>query len=208
MVWLVTISCYGSHLPGDSRGSYDHVRQGQRRCIPPSPALETYARKLMLGGPFVLADSLLRRTVLEAIIDVCQFRDWPLLALHIRTSHFHGVVDCASPELVLRDWKSYSTRALHRLPGEPRDRHYWTRGGNYSALQSQAAIRAAIGCVLEQQGEPLEHYHGEFREEPCRLGHGLQTHRLHTRPSFHFLVWGSYFWVGQSALVHFRMPQV
>jgi len=163
MVWLVSISCYGSHLPGDARGSYDHVRQGERGYIPPTPKLETYARNLMLGEPFVLADSLLRRTVLEAIIEVCHFRDWPLLAVHIRTSHLHGVVDCGGPELALRDWKSYSTRALRRLPGEPPNCRYWTRGGNSSALRSEAAIHAAIHYVLAQQGEPLEHYRGEFR---------------------------------------------
>jgi len=117
----------------------------------------------MLGEAFVLAESLLRRTVLEAIIEVSHFRDWPLLALHIRTSHLHGVVDCANAESVLRDWKSYSTRALRRLPGELPCRHYWTRGGNSSAPKYEAAIHTAIHYVLAQQGEPLEHYRGEFR---------------------------------------------
>jgi len=117
----------------------------------------------MLGEAFVLAESLLRRTVLEAIIEVSHFRDWPLLALHIRTSHLHGVVDCPNPAFVLQDWKSYATRALRRLPGEPPNCHYWTRGGNSSALRFEAAIHAAIHYVLAQQGEPLEHYCGEFR---------------------------------------------
>jgi hypothetical protein len=164
MVWLVTISCYGSRLPGDQRGSYDHVRQGERRAIPPAPALERYGRKLMRAEPFLLTQSLHRQTVLKAIQEVCLFREWALIALHVRNSHLHGIVESGEPWIVVQDWKSYSTRALRRLPGEPRNQLYWTRGGSTNPLRSASAIQAAVHYVLAQQGEPLEHYCAKTRD--------------------------------------------
>ena len=157
MALLVTITCYGSHLPGDARGSHDHVRQGVHREIVPSPTLEAHQRVLMRATPFLLTNGLHRQVVLNAVQAVCLFRAWPLLALHIRHSHWHGVVDAPGPGAVLRDWKSYSTRGLRQLPGEPPGRVYWTRGGNVRVLRSPEAIRAAVHYVLTQQGEPSEH---------------------------------------------------
>jgi REP element-mobilizing transposase RayT len=163
MVWLITISCYGSHLPGDDRGSYDHRRCGEKRWIAPSPALEAHRRKFMRSDPFLLDNAQYRRAVLEAIIKVCQYRNWPLLALHIRTSHLHGVVESPNASYVLRDWKSYSTRSIRRLPAEPPGRDYWTRGGSANVLRSAEAVRAAVNYVLEKQGQAMSAYNGDSR---------------------------------------------
>ncbi len=116
----------------------------------------------------MLTEALHRQTVLKAIQEVCHFREWPLIALHIRCSHLHGIVDSPKAGIVLQDWKSYATRALRRLPGEPSDQLYWTRGGSTNPLKSAAAISAAVNYVLAQQGEPLEHYCAEQRDvQPC-----------------------------------------
>ncbi len=112
----------------------------------------------MRTEPFLLTQALHRQTVLKAIQEVCHFSEWPLLALHIRWSHLHGIVDSPKAGIVLQDWKSYATRALRQLPGEPGDQLYWTRGGSTNPLKSAAAISAAVNYVLAQQGEPLEHY--------------------------------------------------
>lgn len=112
----------------------------------------------MQAAPFLHTQSVHRQTVLKAIQEVCHFREWPLIALHVRCSHLHGIVDSPEPGTVLRDWKSYSTRSLRRLPGEPGNQLYWTRGGSTNPLKSAPAIRAAVNYVLAQQDEPLEYY--------------------------------------------------
>ena len=117
----------------------------------------------MRAAPFLLTQSLHSQTVLKAIQEVCRFRESPLIALHVRYSHLHDIVDSPEPRIVLQDWKSYATRALRRLPGEPANRLYWTRGGSTNPLKSASAIRAAINYVLMQQGDPLEHYCAEER---------------------------------------------
>jgi len=117
----------------------------------------------MQSAPFLLTQPLHRQIVLKAIQEVCRFREWPLIALHIRCSHLHGVVDSPEPSAVLRDWKSYSTRALRLLPSEPKDQLYWTRGGSTNPLKSASAIKAAVDYVLAQQGDALEHYRTDLR---------------------------------------------
>ncbi len=155
MTWLITISCYGSHLPGDSRGSFDHVRNGDHRFMPPAPALERYARELTAAPSFALSSGAHRQAVLDAIIEVCRFRDWPLLALHIPTTHIHGVVEAPDASGVLRDWKSYASRSLRPLTS---DCKYWTRGGSLQALPTRVAIEHAVHYILEKQGTPMERF--------------------------------------------------
>jgi REP element-mobilizing transposase RayT len=54
--------------------------------------------------------------VLRSIKEVCCFRDWTLLAAHVRTNHLHAVVtaDCI-PEQVMIAFKAYSSRELNRM---------------------------------------------------------------------------------------------
>lgn len=37
VTYFITFRCYGTHLPGDARGSFDHVRNGERRYTRPTP---------------------------------------------------------------------------------------------------------------------------------------------------------------------------
>lgn len=76
MAYFLTFTTYGTHLPGDARGSLD--RRGA--LLEVSPALETFASNLMPEGPLRLERAEDRRTVREAIVEVCRHRDWHLVA--------------------------------------------------------------------------------------------------------------------------------
>jgi REP element-mobilizing transposase RayT len=159
MVRLLTFSCYGSHLPGDARGSFDHVRQGERKFLPPNPALEQYRRAQMKHEGYLLSTADARVVVRDAIVRVCRFRSWPLYALHVRRNHVHGVVDSESPaDRVLHDWKAYATRALRTAGLAPIGGAVWAHGGNAHNLISQKALDAGIRYVIEGQGNPMEMY--------------------------------------------------
>jgi REP element-mobilizing transposase RayT len=161
---FVTFSCYGSHLPGDDRGSCDHVRNGHRRFIAPSPGLEQNRRRLMRQPPFLLSTPQTRAAVRQAIVEVCQVRGWFLHALHVRTSHVHGIVEAeSSPSRVLNDWKAYATRALRGAGLIACDRMVWTAGGSARRIGSPEALTHARRYVLEGQGEPMEVYSADPR---------------------------------------------
>ena len=95
-VYLITFSCYGTHLPGDATGSYDHVRKGDRRFIAPNQALEQYHRRKMRQPAYQLSTADVRETVRDAIVEVCRFRQWNPCALHVRTTHVHALIEADS----------------------------------------------------------------------------------------------------------------
>jgi len=165
VLYLVTFTCYGSRLPGDDRGSFDHVRQGERRLLPPNPGLESYARRTMRQAGYLLTACESRALVRDAIVNVCEFRGWVLYALHVRTNHVHGIADAAaSPSRILNDWKAYATRSL----GDP-GRIHWTHGGSTRRILTPTGLTRAMHYVLHGQGEQLQTYWSDPRLVPPPL---------------------------------------
>jgi REP element-mobilizing transposase RayT len=165
MVLLVTFSCYGSHLPGDDWGSFDHLRRGERRFILPTAALEDDCRRRMRQPPYVLATSAARGAVRDAIASVCQDRAWFLYALHVRANHVHGVVESDSPRRVLNDWKAYATRSLRKAGFAGADQTVWTHGGSTRMIASAQGLRLAIRYVPERLGDLMEFYCADPRPD-------------------------------------------
>ena len=165
MDFLITFSCYGSHLRGDARGSVDHIRAGEHRFLPPSQALEAYGRRIMRQSPYLLATAEARTIVRDAIVEVCRFRLWHLHGLHVRTNHAHGIVRSdGSPSQIVNAWKAYSTRRLRACGMELRNRLIWAHGANVTRLNSREALLAALHYVIEKQGEPM----GIYQAPPSR----------------------------------------
>ena len=152
MAYFVTFTTYGTHLPGDSRGSWDrHVG----RLLTQS-ALETSAKQLMPQSPFRLEHVEDRLMVRDAIVQVCRHREWRLIALHVRFEHIHGLVQAegATPEKVIGAWKAYASRALKvRWPNR---QHFWARGGDTRTVQGP--VDRVIAYVLDHQGDQMETY--------------------------------------------------
>jgi len=106
----------------------------------------------MKDEPFEL-EAAQRQLVLNAILDTCRYRNWALLAAHVRTAHVHVVVDVdVPPERIMHDLKSYSSRALNR------DRQNWARHGSTRYLYTPESITNAVRYVLEKQGQPMATY--------------------------------------------------
>ena len=112
MPYLLTFSAYWSYLPGDICGSTDrHIG-----CREAEPRVEDYVRKMMLEPDFQLSRSQDRRAVRDAIVELCAQKGWWLVALHVRTTHVHMVVDAdVAPELILQACKAHATRALKSI---------------------------------------------------------------------------------------------
>ena len=153
MAYFLTFSTYGVHLPGDERGSTDrHLG----RLPAGVPALEDFATGIMNESPFHLAEPGDREAVLETIVALCVRREWRLMALHVRTTHLHGLVQAEGelPARVMGDWKANSSRVLKtRCPERQR---FWARGGDCRTVRD--SLDAVIEYILRGQGEPMATY--------------------------------------------------
>jgi len=157
MTYFLTFNCYGSWVPGDERGWVERARGNYDRggYKNPSPALAQFARKIMPQEPYQL-DVARARIVLDAIREACQYRDWGLVAAHVRTTHAHVIADrLGDPDRAISDFKSYSSRALNLHGFETAERKRWARGGSTRRLPTAEAIHAAVQYVVESQGKSM-----------------------------------------------------
>ena len=90
--------------------------------------------------------------VFRTFNEVCAYRGWTLHAAHVRREHVHIVVSgLASPEAMMRDFKSYSSRRLHeqgRFVGQA----VWARRGDVRRIETEEELSAAREYVVEKQG--------------------------------------------------------
>ena len=159
MTYLLTFNCYGTHVPGETWGWVERARGNHRGGYQdPSSGLIGYSLAVMKQQPYEL-NMPRARTVLEAILEVCRFRGWDLLAAHARTTHVHVVASgIPDPDRAILDFKSYSSRALSRQGFEAPDRKRWAGGGSTRTLATTDSIWRAINYVVDQQGEPMAVY--------------------------------------------------
>jgi REP element-mobilizing transposase RayT len=111
-----------------------------------------------LVSPSILLDPHQRSIVSSAISEVCQYREYELKALNVRTNHVHAVVSKAiKPEKIVNDFKAYATR---RLRGEwqfAADGKVWARGASTRYLWKPKHVVAAVDYVLYcQEDIPFE----------------------------------------------------
>ena len=166
MLYFLTFTCYGSHLPGDARGSADHVRKGEHRLIAPAPMLESQQRYSMRQDPYLLSTPQHRVLVRDAIVEVCRHRSWMLYGLHVRTNHVHGIVGAeATPSRIFHDWKAYASRAL-----QDSGRIHWTHGGNVRHIKTTEQLNSFMRYILHNQGDPMETYWCDPRVTPAITG--------------------------------------
>lgn len=98
----------------------------------------------------------MRKAVRLAIEECCVFRDWKLLAVHVRTNHVHAAMpNGESGDRILHDFKSYATRKLRALRLIAEGRSVWTSGGSVSCLYGEAEMFRAIDYVKNGQGDLL-----------------------------------------------------
>ena len=156
LAYLITFTCYGTHLHGDERGSVDREHNIFRTpFLPQNPARVCSEEKRAKQEPSEL-DSQQRALVLESILEVCSYRGWELLAAHVRSSHVHMVVVAEeSPERILHDVKAYASRALNQSGLDESSGPRWTRHGSTRYLWKPEQIGAAIHYVFREQGEPM-----------------------------------------------------
>lgn len=167
LAYFITFTCYGTWLHGKETGSVDRDHN-----IVGTPVLSAdrersqRERKRMTQPPYIL-DKDHRSRVLEAIQEVCSYREWILLAAHVRTNHVHVVVQSSErPEKVMNDFKAYASRKLNQAGFDYPERKRWTRHGSTRYLFRPAEVEAVIHYVVYEQGNAMAVYPSTTDSEP------------------------------------------
>ena len=132
-----------------------HNRFGEE-YLPADPSRND-AEQRSMDQPCYYLDEARRKIVLETIIDQARYRGWTLLAVHVRTTHVHVVLQAElPPERVMNILKSYASRALNQLGLDGTARRRWTRHGSTRYLWRDDDVIHAIEYVVHRLGDPLE----------------------------------------------------
>ena len=145
-------SAHGTWLPGDERG---YVNDTQNEYGEPykgfDPRREETARGQMSQPPLEL-DLAMRAVVDFSIRESCEYPDWPVSALNVRTNHVHlvvGAVDSAAK--IARTLKARATRSLREQTLIAADREIWARGTSKRVVWDESGVALAIDYVLHRQ---------------------------------------------------------
>jgi hypothetical protein len=165
--WLFTWTCYGTWLPGDTRGFVGNVRQADGAQVTHNlpgtpydadlPGLVAYTREHMTRPPVTLG-----RAEADAVIgqyqETARIRKWFLHAASVMYNHTHVVVGVRGdpdPQQMLETLKSWATRAVKKVRPLPNNGHFWTAKGSKRKLPDEQALRSAILYVTRKQPNPL-----------------------------------------------------
>lgn len=157
IAYLISFRCYGTWLHGDERGSIDQLHNVyQSPYIEPNSGWKDYNARKLKSEPVTL-NAAQRNVVDGAVREVCEYKQWFLHALSIRTNHGHAVVSIgeASSKAALNAFKAYATRHLRRNGLWAFEHSPWSDKGSRRRIWNQESLHRAIDYVANGQGGPL-----------------------------------------------------
>jgi REP element-mobilizing transposase RayT len=164
LAYFITFTCYGTWLHGEKSTSVDLLNN--------TPGIDFLSlnskraglvKKQMSEMPYFLDESR-QRIVLQAIIEVCNHRQWVLLAAHVRSNHVHLVIHAIlQPEPIMNTIKSYASRHLNSANLDGNRVNRWTRHGSTRYLWKEAEVEATIQYVVNEQGIPMAVFENKNR---------------------------------------------
>ena len=164
--WLLTWRTYSSWLPGkEGFVGYYRTLDGHRDIdnILGTPATEEIPnlRRSMqesTKGPAIFLSLEQAGTLLKQFHETAVYRGWKLDAVAVMSNHVHlafGVDGDPNPSDLLRDFKSYASRALNRLGPKLHAPRWFADGGSKRLLINESSRIGAIQYVRNQNGPLL-----------------------------------------------------
>lgn len=164
VAYFITFNCYGTWLHGEKPTSVDRFNNTPGTdFLSLNSKRAGLVKKHMSETPYSLDESR-RHIVLQAIVEVCRYRQWVLLAAHVRSNHVHCIIHAIlQPEQIMNTIKSYASRHLNKanLDGDRVNR--WARHGSTRYLWKEAEVEAAIQYVVHEQGLPMSVFENKNR---------------------------------------------
>ncbi len=162
---LLTWTCYGTWLPGDSRGFVGNVRETDGSHVNHNeygtpfsgnmPRLEAWVRERMRGEPVSLEQSDADAMIAQ-YRETARIRKWSLEAASVMFNHTHLVVGVTGESDTLLDtFKGWATRSVKKRRPLPSNGTFWTVGGSNRLLPDETAVRSAVVYVVKKQPNPL-----------------------------------------------------
>ncbi|MFO0838971.1 MAG: alanine--tRNA ligase-related protein [Phycisphaerae bacterium] len=168
VAYLITFRTYGSWLPG-REGTVDRDRnEPGTPTLPDDERRERSEFERLKSAPVTL-DAAGRAVVERTVHEVAEHRGWTVHALDVRSNHVHVVISAPeTPERVMNDLKSYSTRRMVEAGLLPPETRAWARHGSTRYLWTADDCRGACKYVSEGQGGELSHAGTDGTRDPNR----------------------------------------
>jgi REP element-mobilizing transposase RayT len=164
LAYFITFTCYGTWLHGEKQTSVDRITN-----TPGTDFLSFNSKRLQLikkrmpETPYFL-DEPRRQIVLQSIEEVCKYREWILLAAHVRSNHVHLIIHgITQPEQIMNSIKSYASRYLNKAKLDICRVNRWTHHGSTRYLWNEAQVEATILYVVYEQGSPMAVFENKDR---------------------------------------------
>jgi REP element-mobilizing transposase RayT len=163
-IWFLTWTTYGTWLPGDARGfvspKFENLQTEPRNNVPGTeydqgrPALRSLAAENLRGEPIwlMLEQAEVLRNQFQ---ETARHRGWTIIIGAIMANHIHlvvGVTGDPDPASLLRDFKSYGSRALNGRWTKPESGTWWTEQGSKRKVKDEQHLSAVIEYVRHQVG--------------------------------------------------------
>ncbi|MBX2850137.1 MAG: transposase [Phycisphaeraceae bacterium] len=157
LAYFLTFHTYGTWLHGREEGSVDHEHREPGQPYLPANEKQEASRHAHLKHAVFLLDESRREVVLSSVRETCTYREWRLLAVHVRENHVHVVVSAIAPvEKVLRDLKAYATRNLRKQNLLTKEAPAWTEHGSTLYLWNEDKVAEKCHYTLHEQGRPMQ----------------------------------------------------
>jgi REP element-mobilizing transposase RayT len=161
--WLLTWTTYGTWLPGEERGFVSPVRassgdkwKSRNELGTPysrsMPGLKRASQSRLKCAPIYL-DIEKSQVIFKQFQETAEYRGWHLEAVAIMANHVHLVVSLdvdVAPDVLLKDFKSYASRALNSRWDKPACGTWWAESGSKRKKSNHNAVENAIRYVAKQ----------------------------------------------------------
>lgn len=156
LAYFITIRTYGTWLSGDPRGSVDDQHRIVGEPFKQRNDLRAGFQQRHMRSPAFLITAEMRAVIESEIKRTCEFREWEMLALNVRTNHVHTVLSASiQPEAVMRELKVYTTRALRTAGLVSAQQSVWAAHGSTRYAWTDDEVAAVVGYTLDGQGDDL-----------------------------------------------------
>ena len=156
LAYFITVRAHGTWLHGDKRLS--HSRRNNQYGTPKikrNSHLEQQMRNELKYPPMYF-DAEKQELIKTAFENTCQYLQWRMYALQVRTNHAHIVlrVDQHVND-AMRILKTNATILLRKKSNIERDRKIWSRHGSTKYLWTDQSIYYACEYTVAEQGKKM-----------------------------------------------------
>ena len=156
LAYFITFRCYGTWLHGDERSSTDRFHNQYGTPFLSSNEQWQRYNKAALKHPPVKLDAAMRAAAEAAIREACEFRNWLLQAINVRTNHLHTVVSApCKPEPVMTAFKSNATRKMRETNCWQESHSPWADKGSKRYLWTPRSVERATDYTINGQGDEI-----------------------------------------------------